>query len=46
VLPALAGYARDVTGNAAAPLWCAGAMLVVAGLLLFQFRLVQRRGKS
>ena len=42
VLPTVAGYARDVTGNAAAPLWFAGAMLV-AGLLSPQFRLLQAR---
>jgi len=43
VLPTFAGYARDVTGNAAAPLWFAGATLIVAGLLLLQFRLLQSR---
>jgi MFS family permease len=43
VLPALAGYARDVTGNAAAPLWFAGAMLIIASLMLLQFRFVQSR---
>src|SRR5262245_24151409 len=41
VLPALAGYARDLTGNPAAPLWVAGAMLIVASLALIQFRFVQ-----
>jgi len=43
VLPPLAGYARDVTGNAAAPLWFAGAMLLIASLMLLQFRIVQSR---
>jgi len=43
VLPAFAGYARDLTGSAAAPLWFAGAMLIVTGLLLIQFRLLQAR---
>jgi MFS family permease len=43
VAPALAGYARDLTGNAAAPLWFAGAMLILASLTLFQFRYVQSR---
>lgn len=43
VLPALAGYARDITGNAAAPLWFAGAMLIIATLMLLQFRILQAR---
>jgi MFS family permease len=43
LLPALAGYARDATGNPAAPLWFAGAMLIVAGLSLVAFRVVQAR---
>jgi MFS family permease len=38
MLPALSGYARDLSGNAAAPLWFAVAMLILAGacLLLFE----------
>jgi MFS family permease len=32
VLPALAGWARDAVGSATAPLWFAGAMLILAGL--------------
>jgi MFS family permease len=43
VLPTLAGYARDLTGNPAAPFWFAGAMLVLAALMLVQFRIVQAR---
>ena len=43
VLPALAGYARDATGNPAAPLWFAGAMLIAAALALMAFRLLQAR---
>jgi MFS family permease len=43
VLPALAGYARDATGDPAAPLWFAGTMLIAAGLALLAFRLVQSR---
>jgi predicted MFS family arabinose efflux permease len=43
VLPTFAGYARDLTGSAAAPLWFATAMLVVATLALLQFRLIQSR---
>ena len=41
VLPALAGYARDLTGSAAAPLWFGGVMLIVASAMLLQFRFVQ-----
>jgi cyanate permease len=43
VLPAFAGYARDATGDPAAPLWFAGAMSIAAGLALVAFRLVQSR---
>lgn len=43
VLPAVAGYARDLTGNPAAPLWFAAAMLIAASLVLGQFRFVQSR---
>jgi predicted MFS family arabinose efflux permease len=43
VLPALAGWARDAIGSAAAPLWFSGAMLILAGLMLLQFRLLQAR---
>jgi hypothetical protein len=43
VLPTFAGYARDFTGSAAAPLWFAAAMLLVATLALLQFRLIQSR---
>jgi MFS family permease len=43
VLPALAGYARDLTGNTASPLWFAGAMLIIASLVLVQFRIAQAR---
>jgi predicted MFS family arabinose efflux permease len=42
VLPALAGYARDLTGAAATPLWFAAAMVLAASLFLLQFRLLQR----
>ena len=43
IFPPLAGYARDLTGSAAAPLWLAGAMTILAGVCLVQFRLVQSR---
>jgi MFS family permease len=43
VLPPIAGYARDLSGSAAAPLWLAGAMAILAGLCFIQFRLVQSR---
>jgi MFS family permease len=42
-LPALAGYARDLSGTAVTPLWFAAAMVLIASLLLLQFRLLQRR---
>jgi MFS family permease len=42
VLPALAGYARDLTGNAAMPLWFAAGMVLVASVMLVLFRLAQR----
>jgi hypothetical protein len=41
--PPIAGYARDLTGSAAAPLWLAGAMSILAGVCPLQFRLVQSR---
>jgi MFS family permease len=41
-LPALAGYARDVTAAAAAPLWFAAVMVLIASLMLLQFRTLQR----
>src|SRR5262249_261778 len=34
VLPAFAGYVRDLTGSAAAPLWFAGAVILVASATL------------
>jgi MFS family permease len=43
ILPPLAGYARDLTGNPAAPFWFAGAMMLIASLTLLQFRFVQAR---
>ncbi len=43
VLPAAAGLARDLTGNAATPLWFAVALLAVAAVALLQFRILQRR---
>lgn len=42
-LPALAGYTRDLSGHTAAPLWFAVAMLMIACLILLQFRRVQSR---
>jgi MFS family permease len=42
VLPALAGYARDLTAAAAAPLWFAAIMVFLASLMLLQFRVLQR----
>jgi predicted MFS family arabinose efflux permease len=39
-LPVLAGMARDRTGNVAAPLLAAGAMMALALLLLIAFRII------
>lgn len=44
VVPGFAGFARDVTGSPAAPLWLAAAMLVFAALSLLGFRAVRRAG--
>ena len=41
VFPAIAGYARDVTGNPAAPLVLAGIAILFAVLALAGFRLIQ-----
>jgi MFS family permease len=43
VFPPIAGYARDVTGNPAAPLILAGVTILFAVLALLGFRLIQRR---
>lgn len=43
VFPPIAGYARDVTGNPAAPLVLAGVAILFAALALFGFRLLQIR---
>lgn len=41
VLPGVAGSLRDITGDAAAPLWLAAAMLLLAGGFLLMFRRAQ-----
>lgn len=46
VLPGLAGFARDVTGNAGAPALLAGAVMALALLGLVGFRLVQARARA
>jgi hypothetical protein len=46
VVPGLAGYARDATGRAAAPLYLGAALMALACLSLLQFRLVRRRGEG
>lgn len=43
VAPALAGFARDASGSAAAPIYLAGAMLVMAAAALITFRFLQAR---
>jgi MFS family permease len=44
VAPGIAGFARDVTGSAAAPLWLAVLMLALAMLSLLAFRALRRNG--
>jgi predicted MFS family arabinose efflux permease len=41
-----AGLARDMTGDPAAPLWLAGAALLIALASLVVFRVIQRSGDS
>ena len=43
VSPSIAGYARDVTGNPAAPLVLAGVAILLAVLALAGFRMIQIR---
>jgi MFS family permease len=43
LLSAMAGVTRDVTGSPAAPLWFAGAMLILATAMLLQYRLLHTR---
>jgi MFS family permease len=43
VLPAIAGYARDVTGNPVTPLILAGIAILIAVLALAGFRMIQIR---
>lgn len=43
LLSAIAGYTRDLTGSPAAPLWFAGAMLVLATFMLMQYRALYGR---
>lgn len=40
IIPAIAGYVRDATGDPAAPIWFAGAMILVAMLSLIGFRIL------
>jgi MFS family permease len=43
IFPAIAGYARDVTGNPAVPLFLAGVAILIAVLALTGFRVIQIR---
>ena len=43
LLSAIAGYTRDLTGSPAAPLWYAGAMLILATFVLMQYRILYQR---
>ena len=42
VVPGIAGFARDATHSAAAPLWLAVAMMLLAAIALLAFRAVRR----
>lgn len=42
VVPGIAGFARDMTRSAAAPLWLAVAMMALAALALLAFRALRR----
>ena len=46
IFPALAGYARDLTGEPAAPLWLAAVAIGLALLALVAFNRVARRAAS
>ena len=46
VLLPMAGFARDLTGSAATPLWFAGALLLIAIAMLLFFRALQSHAAS
>ncbi len=46
LLPAAAGWTRDVSGNPAAPLWFGAALILLTPPMLFVFRLLQRRWRA
>ena len=46
VFPAIAGYARDITGNPAVPLILAGVAILIAALALTGFRMIQIRHEN
>ncbi|MGN6572750.1 MAG: MFS transporter [Pseudolabrys sp.] len=46
VVPGIAGFARDASGSAVAPIWLAAAMMVLTILSLFVFRAVRRAGPA
>jgi MFS family permease len=46
VLLPVAGFARDLTGSAATPLWFAGASLLIAIAMLLFFRAIQSHASS
>jgi MFS family permease len=43
IIPAIAGYIRDVSGNPAAPFWFAASMILVALVSLIGFRILLTR---
>ena len=46
VVPGVAGFARDVTGDAVAPIWLSAAMMLLTVVALFTFRAVRRAGSE
>ena len=44
VVPGVAGFARDVTGSAVAPIWLSAAMMLLTAVALFAFRALRRAG--
>lgn len=46
VVPGIAGFARDVTGDAVAPIWLSAAMMLLTVVALFTFRAVRRAGSE
>ena len=46
VVPGIAGFARDATGSAVAPIWLSAVMMLLTVVALFTFRAVRRAGPA